>query len=144
MPYVHEQESKRRKNKRIRLICTRTKIRSPTLRAPSDCTVHNQIRGAEFLEKELRSTEAIPGIFRGPNAHNRVHKRSQLLHVLMQNKPVHVLQSYFFRSILISTSHVHIFLTINLTPNGYLSQPCTHFSAPLCKQNSPPNSTFLI
>ena len=61
-----------------------------------------------------------------------------MLPILKQNKPVHILQSYFFRSILISSFHPHIRLPITLFPTSYLSSISLLRHASQIPQPTPP------
>jgi hypothetical protein len=134
--------NKKASNERTGLICIRTEIRFLMLSAPSDGIVSNSMKQS-FLKKELL-LYSIPSISCSPNVHNRVRNSPQLLPILKQKKPVHDLQSYFFQSILISPSHLHLRFPINLLPTAYLRQPCTHFSALPRKPHSPSNSIPFI
>ena len=50
---------------------------------------------------------------------NHVHNTQPLFPVPIQINPVHFLPSYFFRSILISPSHLYLGLPVALLPSGF-------------------------
>jgi len=101
-------------------------------------------RSGVFRKRASPLLKTMSRILWGPNINNRVHNSPQMLPILKQNKPVHIFQSYFFRSIIISSLQLHIHFPINLFSTSYLCPPCTHFSAPPWKPNSPSKSTSLI
>ena len=65
------------------------------------------------------ASQEIPRILCNPKVHYRFHKCLPPLHVLSQINPVHVPHPASWRSILISSSHLHLVRPSGLVPSGY-------------------------
>ena len=75
---------------------------------------------------------------------NRVHSTQPLVPLFNQINPVHFLPSYFFRSIIISPSHLCLCIPVGLLPSGFPTKTCMHFSSVPRALHAPPISLPLI
>ena len=84
--------------------------------------IYSMEQSPSWKANRISANQEIPRILWNPNVHYHIHKCPPPVPILCHLDPVHTPTSYFWRSILILSSHLRLGLPSGLFPSGLLTK----------------------